>query len=390
MNDKLYNILWIDDQHEELSALHRTATDYGIKLFPYKSMNGGCGELEKNYNLYDAILLDAKFFENEDDVPGTEDTKWVHQAKDRILQLGKKFEYFVLTGQAKAYASEEFNNAFKFVFEKGKSEDLDELFERLVKAADSQIETQIRHENAKLFEVLKNYDIEVTKTILQILKGIKIGGSNFDDQLYFTQLRIILEHIFRKANSIGLLHDACVQQGNNQVNLTESSLFLAGFDTKHLNVCCTKTHFPKLISENVKNIIHTTGAASHTSNVDVTQNIDIQAYRSEITSPYLLYSLAFQLMDILIWYDGYSKTNNDVAKNRSFWKDIERDLYGNKFEIERITNIAGNGWGTVKINNGAKSVSIFNGEVTQNNLAVGDQIKFTVKDSSLAQNITKI
>ena len=390
MNDKLYNILWIDDQHEELPALHRTAIDYGIKLFPYKSMNGGCGELEKNYNLYDAILLDAKFFENEDDVPGTEDTKWVHQAKDRILQLGKKFEYFVLTGQAKAYASEEFNNAFKFVFEKGKSEDSDKLFERLVIAAKNQIETQIRHENSILFEALKSYDIEVTKTLLKILKGIKIGSSGFDDQLYFTQLRIILEHLFRKANSIGLLHDACIQQGNNKVNLTESSLFLSGFDTKHLNVSCTITHFPKLIAKNVKNIIYTTGAASHTSNVDVTQNIDIQAYRHEITSPYLLYSLAFQLMDVLLWFDSYSKTNDDVAINRSLWKSFSRDQFGNKIELETITNIAGNGWGTVPINKGTKNISIHKDAVTQNNLAVGDQIKFTVKDTTTAQNITKI
>ncbi|KUJ63872.1 hypothetical protein AR687_01405 [Flavobacteriaceae bacterium CRH] len=390
MNDNLYNILWIDDQHEDLSALHRTATDYGIKLFPYKSMNGGCSELEKNYSFYDAILLDAKFFENEDDVPGTEDTKWVHQAKDRILQLDKKFEYFVLTGQAKAYASEEFNNAFKYVFEKGKSKDLDELFERLVNAANNQIETQIRHENSMLFEALKTYDIEVTKTLLKILKGIKIGNSGFDDQLYFTQLRIILEHLFRKANSIGLLHDTCVQQGNNKVNLTESCLFLSGFDTKHLNVSCTITHFPKLIAENVKNIIHTTGAASHTSNVDLTQNINIQAYRNEITSPYLLYSLAFQLMDILLWYDSYSKTNGDVATNRSFWKDIQRDQHGNKFEIETITNIAANGWGTIAINKGTKNINIHKDAITQNSLAVGDQIKFTVKEAYIPQNITKI
>lgn len=390
MNDNLYNILWIDDQHEDLSALHRTATDYGIKLFPYKSMNGGCGELEKNYSFYDAILLDAKFFENEDDVPGTEDTKWVHQAKDRILQLDKKFEYFVLTGQAKAYASEEFNNAFKYVFEKGKSEDSDELFERLVNAAKNQIETQIRHENSILFEVLKTYDIEVTKTLLKILKGIKIGSSGFDDQLYFTQLRIILEHLFRKANSIGLLHDLCVQQGTNQVNLTESSLFLSGLDTKHLNVACTVTHFPKLIAENVKNIIHTTGAASHTSNVDITKNIDVQAYRNEISSPYLLYSLAFQLMDVLIWYDSYSKKNSAIATNKSLWKSISRDQYGNKIEIETIVCILPSGWGTVLINQGTKNIGIHKDTITQNNLAVGDQIKFTIKENSLAQNVTKI
>ena len=199
-----------------------------------------------------------------------------------------------------------------------------------------------------------------------------------------------MEHLFRKANAIGILHDACVQQGNNQVNLTESSLFLSGFDTKHLNVNCTITHFPKLIAENVKNIIHTTGAASHTSNVDITQNIDIQAYRTEITSPYLLYSLAFQLMDVLIWFDGYSKTNSDIATNRSYWKNFNKDQYGNKIEVETIINIAGNGWGTVAINKGTKNISIHKDAITQNNLGIGDQIEFVVKDNSTAQNITKI
>lgn len=73
---KKYNVLWIDDQHESLDAVHKTATDFDIKLWTYKSMNGGCGELEANLSKYDAVLLDAKFFENETDVPGTEDTRW--------------------------------------------------------------------------------------------------------------------------------------------------------------------------------------------------------------------------------------------------------------------------------------------------------------------------
>ena len=59
-----YNVLWIDDQHESLAAIHKTATDFDIKLWAYKSMNGGCGDLETNPTKYDAVLLDAKFFEN--------------------------------------------------------------------------------------------------------------------------------------------------------------------------------------------------------------------------------------------------------------------------------------------------------------------------------------
>jgi hypothetical protein len=390
MSNKKYNILWIDDQHEQLSPLHNTATDYNISLVPFKSMNGGCKELEKNYNFYDAVLLDAKFFENEDDEPGTEDTKWVHQTKDRILQLPKKLEYFVLTGQAKTYASEEFNNAFKHVFEKGKNEDVDELFEMLVQAANRQIETQIRHENALIFDVIKDYDPEVAKTLLQILVGIKLGGNNFDDELYFTQLRIILEHLFRKANDLGLLHDACVQKSGSHVNLTESSLFLSGYDTKHLKVKCSKSHFPKIISENIKTIIFTTGAAAHTSKVDITKNIDVQDYRRTIQSPYLLYSLTYKLMDVLIWFSEYSKNNTDIAINKSLWQDLVFDQYGNKYETETVLKIAPNGWGTVAINNGAKSISIFHGDVTQHKLAVGDTIKFIVQDRSQAQDITKL
>ncbi|PXX30403.1 hypothetical protein [Arenibacter sp. ARW7G5Y1] len=390
MNNTKYNILWIDDQHEELSALHKTAIDYDITLVPFKSMNGGCGELERNHHLYDSVLLDAKFFENENDSPGSEDTKWVHQTKDRILQLPKKFEYFVLTGQAKAYASEEFNNAFKNVFEKGKSDDEDKLFQMLVDASSKQIETQIRHENPIIFKVVKDYEPEVEKTLLQILNGVKNGFANFEDELYFTKLRIVLEHFFRKANELSLLHDACVQKGGSQVNITESGLFLSGQDARHSKVKCSKTHFPKIISENVKSIILVTGAASHTSKVDITQNMDYQDYRKIIKSPYLLYSLAYKLMDVLIWFSEYSKTNSNKALNKSFWEDIEFDQFGNKYEISRILQIANNGWGTAEINREGKKVSIHKNDIVNLKLSRNDKIKFVVRENQMAQEVTKL
>lgn len=392
--DKIYKILWIDDEHndEALLPFIVQAEAQGILLEGYGSFKEGFYALEANINKYDVILLDALFFE--DETSETPNPAGLGSAIQKINELRnrKSFPYFVLSGQTHfTDVTNPILEAFKIrCYNKKNPDDVKELLVNIKTAADNQLVTQIKHENQALFNLLIEYPDEVRDTFITIFKNQKEGNIQFDDQLYFTQLRIILEHIFRKANSIGLLHDACVQQGNNQVNLTESSLFLAGFDTKHLNVCCTKTHFPKLISENVKNIIHTTGAASHTSNVDVTQNIDIQAYRSEITSPYLLYSLAFQLMDVLLWFDSYSKTNDNVAINRSLWKSFSRDQFGNKIELETITNIAGNGWGTVPINKGIKNISIHKDAVTQNNLAVGDQINFIVKETCFAQNITKI
>ncbi len=74
METPVYNILWIDDEHESLTSTKGRAKRNGIQLVPFKSLEGGLGELERNYPYYDGILLDAKFLANEDDNAGTEDT----------------------------------------------------------------------------------------------------------------------------------------------------------------------------------------------------------------------------------------------------------------------------------------------------------------------------
>ena len=241
-----------------------------------------------------------------------------------------------------------------------------------------------------LFKVLENYDEEMVKTFMKILLGVNKGTNGFDDELYFTQLRIILERVFRKANEIGLLHDNCVQKGGSQVNLTDASLFLAGEDTRHSGVQCRISHFPKLIANNVKNILLTTGAASHTTEVDITKNIDVLEYRKTVQSPYLLYSLAYQLMDVLIWFDTYSKDNSDVAKNKSYWETLEVTSDGQKYENGIITRISDSDWGTVEYGSSGKTESIFHGVVKKLNLQKGDKIKFTIKEKSFTENIEKI
>ena len=68
MEKKFYNILWIDDEHDGMSGFVGDAKFNGIKLIAFKSLNEGMSELKKNYPIYDGVLLDAKFFENEDDL----------------------------------------------------------------------------------------------------------------------------------------------------------------------------------------------------------------------------------------------------------------------------------------------------------------------------------
>lgn len=55
MKEKIYNILWIDDEHEGMSGLKGDAKINDIKFVPYKSLNEGISELKKNYPIYDVF-----------------------------------------------------------------------------------------------------------------------------------------------------------------------------------------------------------------------------------------------------------------------------------------------------------------------------------------------
>jgi hypothetical protein len=320
---KRYQVLWIDDDAEKQDAFLDSAYLEGMNIKYFKTSKSGMEELSDNLSYYDAIILDARVFnESEDEAPSL---LGLHNSIKKINNLSdrKKIPYFIFSGyiDKDENASAREMLADEKIFTKGK--DNQRLFDAIKNEADKQIETQIKHENQALFDALAEYPDTARDTFISIFKGLKGLNNQFEDQLYFTQLRIILESFFRKANGIGLLHDKCVTVGASKVNLTDSSLFLSGQDTKYLKVTCSVTHFPKLISDSVRNIIFTTGAASHTTEVDVTQNIDIQTYRKDIRTPYLLYSLALQLMDVLIWFDGYRKTNSDVTYNKSLWQDLE-------------------------------------------------------------------
>lgn len=391
---KTYNILWIDDEHndEALFPFILQAEQQNLILDGYGSFKEGFNVLQANINFYDVILLDALFFEDENSE--TPNPAGLGSAIKKIHELipKKAFPHFVLSGQTHfTDVTNPILEAFQLrCYNKKNPDEVKELLQNIKAEADAQVDLQIKHENQLLFEVLKEYPDSARDTFMSIFKGIKGIGNGFTDDLYFTPLRKILEALFRRANAVGILHDKCVQTGREQVNLTESCLFLSGHDTRHLKVNCSRSHFPKIIANNVMNIIHTTGAASHTSIVDVTQNIHIQAYRNVVKTPYLVYSLAFQLMDVLIWFEGYAKVHNNIATNKSYWQDIEYDGDGNKFEIAEVAKVATNGWASVLVNNGIKSISIYKGDVTTHNLKIGDKIKFTVKESSKAQKITKL
>jgi cold shock CspA family protein len=312
MEDIFYNILWLDDEHESLSSTKGRAKSNGINLIGFKSLNSGMSELERNLHFYDGILLDAKFYENEDDIAGSEDTDNVHRAKERLLQLNKKFEIFVYTGQAEAFEDKTFNKAFKRVYKKGSSDERDRLFNDIKLAAATQEDTQIRHSYKRVFDVCtEKYIGDVAgQDILHLLKV----NDETNIENHFNAIRKIVEDLFLAFNKFNLLPAEFVTSG---VALNESSKFLGGkgsdgsfFSEKgyqHLE----ETHLPKQIAFYLRSILSVTQAGSHRSEIDL--------YVKTIKTSFLLKSVFFQLLDVLAWFKMYVDSN-PKTKN---WVKVE-------------------------------------------------------------------
>lgn len=311
MEEIHYNILWIDDEHEKLSGTKGRAKRNGINLIPFKSLDGGMSELERNYSNYDGILLDAKFFENEDDEAGTEDTYVSFRAKERILQLPKRFEIFVLTGQAEAFEDRTFNKVFTKVYNKGKDDEIERLFFDIKKAAKDQIDTQLRHRYQRAFDVCtERYIGEVAGQ--DLLNLLKVNDNpNIDND--FNTIRKVIEDILIAFNKHNLLPDEFVHR---RVALNESSRFLSGksfsgtFNIEKGYKHFEGTHLPQHIADHLKNILSVTQAGSHRSNID--------KYVKLVGTPYLFKSVLFQLMDVMVWF----KTHIDSKPRIKNWKKI--------------------------------------------------------------------
>lgn len=302
MEDVLYNILWIDDEHESLAGTKGRAKRNGINLIPFKSLNSGMSELENNYPFYDGVLLDAKFFESEDDVKGSEDTYNVHRAKERLLQLKKKFEVFILTGQAEAYEDKTFKKAFTKVYKKGSDDEIDRLFADIKLAAATQGDTQIRHAYKRVFDVCtEKYIGELAgQDVLNLLKA----NDDIHIDNHFNAIRKIVEDLFTAFSKYRLLPLEFVTPG---VGLNESSKFLAGKSADGTPFIekgyqhSEETHLPLLIASSLRSILSITQAGSHRSNIDL--------HVKTIKTPYLFKSVLFQLLDVLTWFKLYVDSN---------------------------------------------------------------------------------
>lgn len=368
MENKYYNILWIDDEHEGMSGFKGDAKFNSIKLVSFKSLNDGISELKKNYPIYDGVILDAKFFENEDDIKGSEDTENIFRANEQLLSLEeKKFEIFVLTGQAEAYDDNIFKKAFKKVYRKGIDSDIEKLFIDVKVAADNHIDTKIRHKYNRAFDVCTERYIGETAAhdLLELLAYKGNGTSKLN------HIRKIIEDLFQAFGKYELLPKLFLSP---KLAVTPIRKFLSGkktidaFENFKLN---DESILPTQISCYLKNIISSTHDGSHRGNID--------AHINDLKTPYLFKSLLFQLLDVLVWFKQYVD-QKPITKNWEVSVDDNQPIYEENWIEGTVINYdKSKGFAFLCPLNNDKNTFIPPHLVMQFKLSEGQKIKGTIE-----------
>ncbi|MFW5872580.1 MAG: hypothetical protein ACOCVN_01195 [bacterium] len=359
-------VLWIDDEHEKLKSFISRAEQKGIEINAYKSHENGMKELEKNLLLYDAVILDAKtLYKEEDEITNL---KGLRASRDKLIEINQNIflPFFILTGQPDYMNNEAFQELVGKFYIKGRDED--ELFEVLKDIAKNKDEYRIRLQYKEaLTACTERYLLnDYRNELMRMLSMLNEKGETINTDLYYKDIRILIEAIFRGANHYGMLPDVFLK--NNMVNLSESSLFLSGRKPKYSDVSCITSHFTRIVSEIVKNIIHITGAAVHTEGEENTQKMQIQTHLKTTKTPYLFYSILYQMMDVLIWFKEYIDKNGDINKNKSFW--IEKTDESINLNHHQVTgNIMKDKYGNYYCNNILLSKTLI-----QNDECVGSKV----------------
>lgn len=358
-----YNVLWIDDEHETLTGTKGRAKRNGINLIPFRSLDG-IDELERNYSYYDGVLLDAKFWESEGDVAGSEDTDNVHRAKERILQLPKKFEIFVLTGQAEAYDDRQFTKAFLKVYKKADDADIERLFKDIKDAANKQEDTQIRHEYKPVFDGIKsNPNLQKhSNSLIGLLK-------NIDTHQDYTSVRKTLESLFKALSEVCIIPPKFVGE---QGWINGTSKFISCTHPRY--EFHDKDFIHSTISETLSYVLNLVQDASHNEG-ELKYKID--DYIRVNKSGYLYKSVVFSLLEILVYFCQLIKENPNPDQNQKRWSKLINP--NEDWRTGHIAKFSKNGWATFICDDKADEIGIHPNEVNKHNLTKNKEIEIRVE-----------
>ena len=328
------NVIWIDDQCKEKTDftstfISRCEKRHGIHIFPFELAIDGISYLKENLGKIHAVILDAKGWHDKKESVTT--TYGMHEAIKSIERLAyQKFvPYYVLTAQGDLVGDEEFAYSVgkDKVFYKYSSEDVERLLKQIEDDAKHNSKLQTRVFYHEVLDILSSINKDASEILLDILETLHYPKENskFNPLLYYNQLRQILEHLFTEANKYQIIPNECFQK--DKVNIDQCYRYLVGNDCEVLELRYGNTGdsiVPKHIADMLSMILYLGNIKSHYTKLSDRDKLKLDGYLNDDVgkSHYLIYSLTFQVCEIIIWINGYIKGHQDKIVNSQGCKKL--------------------------------------------------------------------
>lgn len=341
----LLNVLWVDDNESiHMSAcMEAKRSPYYLKLVPKTCWEDAETLLTTNYDDFSAIILDAKCKVKKTDPADTLLflPTVIRRLGELAAQKQRTIPWFVLSagdgGDSGEVGRLDWTKRDRLAWDDwegdfyNKETDKPSLFARIRKLANVSNATQIKTILYKdVFEALgsfKGADIVTAKRILvDILEALHFNSNEFKAVLYYNQLRQLVEILFRACNKVGLIPDQCIKDGI--VNLNQSSLYLAGKDAKLAGVRYGDSEdriITPHIEKEIRYILELGNNNSHTVELEDEDKKQMEEFFRTANSKYIVFSLALQMCDIIVWFKDYIAVHNDKEINLSKCTPIESD-----------------------------------------------------------------
>jgi hypothetical protein len=333
---RLIRVLWVDDQFANLRLIKQKAWLNGLELIPFSNAEDAIHELKKNIASYDAAILDGIFFESEG-LTGYINSEEAAFGKVALalkeLENEKILPWFILSGQTTFTMG---NNTLAQVFRKSKvydknsshDPDLNDLWADIRKEVEAQPDYQLRLKYQDVFDACDcSYcDPVMGSRMLNILKRLDERNFIFDTNSYLTEVRKVVELLFKAFQTMGVLPNE-IYGGSNFISSSKN--FLTGRDKGY--------RYPSEIMHPsaamcLDYILSITQDGSHSGG---TLKYRVDEFIRSNNSDYLYTALVNMLCDLLVWFKGFADEHKSNGTNRIYAELIPVEDFNFQGEIKQ-------------------------------------------------------
>jgi hypothetical protein len=324
-----YNVIWIDDEWDTRGKpfIQLCEVKHKIHITPFKTRKEGMDRLLKDERPWDAVILDAKAYNESENE--TANLKGLYEAIKQIegLKMKKSIPYFVLTRQPDLLDNDTFKELIGDFYKKGEAEKEGDIVkvkgqEQLIEDLKAKVDGYSRYRVKELYkdtvEILNQVNPKACENILDIMEVMHFPAANpkFNYDESFNSLRKILESIFKEANKYQIIPDECIEikDDEDKVNISQCVHYLSGKNADVIGIRYGNAT-EKLAPRHIKDLLFPVQL--------LTNYLSHEYAQKYVARPKdLLFGLALQICEIVLWLDNYINNHPNKDYNRKMCKTI--------------------------------------------------------------------